>query len=260
MTPRQTNVRFIASRRRVFHRPVSGHQRRIREIRPRDRPPGAVDRRAAADRVRRPRRRCSASSRRRTSGRTDSRRPDTAAIRSCSSAMTMRWRTATGCRTMTGMPFGCRPKRSGKRRRAAESKALAIRGATTFDPSRGNYLADPAVKRQRGTRPTGTYPPNAYGLCDMIGNVWEWVSDWYSADTTAWATSAIRAGPHAGSHADRARRLLGQRRCLDAALCVPAQGAARHVRLQHRIPDRMRSVDSAGEPAVSSLSRLRRQP
>jgi len=30
------------------------------------------------------------------------------------------------------------------------------------------------------TSPVRTYPPNGYGLYDMIGNVWEWTSDWYS--------------------------------------------------------------------------------
>jgi formylglycine-generating enzyme required for sulfatase activity len=81
----------------------------------------------------------------------------------------------------------------------AGAEGLRYPWGNDLDSSRGNFLTDPSIRNQRGTRPTGTYPPNAYGLYDVCGNVWEWVADWYGPDYYGLGEMRDPQGPPIGN-------------------------------------------------------------
>ena len=79
----------------------------------------------------------------------------------------------------------------------------ARRPVTWPTPGRANSRA--RTSTQDGferTSPVTAFPPNGYGVHDMIGNVWEWTTDWYSPQARGRRAEGLL---HSGKSARRAR-------------------------------------------------------
>jgi formylglycine-generating enzyme required for sulfatase activity len=82
-----------------------------------------------------------------------------------------------------------------------------------------NTLADGYL----GTAPVGAFPPNAFGLHHMTGNVWEWTADRFS---TTWHRDATRENPTGPPSGDR-RALRGGSYLCHSSYCYRYRVSAR---------------------------------
>jgi prepilin-type processing-associated H-X9-DG protein len=115
------------------------------------------------------------------------------------------WEQATEfCKSLSNLPAEQAARRQYRLPTEAEWEYACRAGSTTRHQWRSTRRDGDATGEAAGILPplpvtaVGSYAPNAFGLYDMRGNVWEWCADWFDRDYYTRSPRFDPTGPNCG--------------------------------------------------------------